>query len=101
MDIKETLEEISRLERDKAQAELRINQVKEKQDELAKRLGALGISPKDLDSEAQKLEISIMERLQSIKDGTFMVKTREPAVHEVEVPALDAADIQSTLESLE
>ena len=69
MDIKKTLEEIGRIEKEKAQLELRQSQLSERQDALAKRLALLNVSPKDLDAEVSRLEASIKQRLDEIRNG--------------------------------
>jgi peptidoglycan hydrolase CwlO-like protein len=69
MDTKQALDEVSRIEREKAQLELRQAQLVEKQDVLAKRLAELGVSPKDLDAEVSRLEASIREKLDAIRKG--------------------------------
>lgn len=79
MDIKSALDEIGRIEREKAQLELRQTQLAEKQDSLAKRLALLGVSPKDLDAEVNRLETGIREKLDAIRSGpgrTQAVKSR-------------------------
>lgn len=69
MDIRKTLDEISNIEREKAQLELRQKQLEEEKDKLAKRLADMGISAKDLDGEIARLESSITERLEAIRKG--------------------------------
>lgn len=69
MDIKATLDEIGRIEKEKAQLELRQTQLTEKQDALAKRLAMLGVSPKELDAEVTRLESGIREKLDAIRQG--------------------------------
>lgn len=75
MDIKAVLDEISRIEKEKAQLELRQSQLAEKQDALAKRLAALGVSPRDLDTEVSRLESSIREKLDAIRSGPAKTAT--------------------------
>ena len=75
MDIKATLDEIARIEKEKAQLELRQTQLAEKQDVLAKRLAALGVSPKDLDAEVNSLEKTIREKLDDIRNGPAKTTT--------------------------
>ena len=69
MDIKATLDEIGRIEKEKAQLELRQTQLTEKQDALAKRLAMLGVSPKELEAEVSSLEAGIREKLDVIRQG--------------------------------
>lgn len=79
MDIKATLDEISRIEKEKAQLELRQIQLAEKQDVLAKRLAVLGVKPGELDAEVARLESGIREKLDTIRRGpakTTAVKSR-------------------------
>lgn len=69
MDIKQTLDEIGRYEREKAQLELRQSQLKDRLEALAKRLADLGVKPEDLDLEVSRLETGIREKLDVIRSG--------------------------------
>lgn len=95
MDIKAMLEEIGRIEREKAQLELRQIQLSEKQDVLAKRLSMLGVDPKELDADISRLESGIREKLDEIRKGpakTAAVKSRS-------VPSAPDEDIMSAIRS--
>ena len=79
MDIKATLDEISGIEREKAQLELRQTQLSDKQDELAKRLAELGVAPKNLEAEISQLENGIREKLDAIRKGPIKTQQVGPA----------------------
>lgn len=83
MDIKAALDEVSRIEREKTQFEVRREQLQvqlaEKKDALAKSLAELGVSPQDLNAEVSRLERDISEKLEAVRRGpskTQVVKSR-------------------------
>jgi hypothetical protein len=95
MDIKAALDEIGRIEKEKAQLELRQVQLTEKQDMLAKRMAMLGVSPKELDGEITRLEAGIREKLDAIRKGpakTTAVKSRVTAVDEDIMSAIQRSE---------
>ena len=72
LDIKVTMDEISRLEKLKAQVEFRSNQIKEQERILNEKLSVLNIKPEELEMRIASLEASISERLTYISslDGS-------------------------------
>jgi septal ring factor EnvC (AmiA/AmiB activator) len=78
MDIKQTLDEISRIEKEKAQLELRRTQNEAELDALAKALAALGVKQDELAAEISRLETGIQDKLDAIRNParTTAVKSR-------------------------
>lgn len=70
LNVKETLEEISRLEKLQAQVELRISQHTEEEKALQEQLAKMGLKEEDLEPKMAALTASIMERLTFIKNAT-------------------------------
>lgn len=70
MNIKETLEEISRLEKLQAQVELRMSQHAEEEKVLKAELDKFGIKEEELEAKMNTLAASITERLTFIKNAT-------------------------------
>lgn len=94
MDTKKMLDELARVDKEKAQLELRQAQLAERKDELAKRLAALGVNPAELDAEVSRLQSVIREKMESIRTGP--VKT-QAVRSKATTPAADD-DIMSALE---
>jgi chromosome segregation ATPase len=67
IDIKATLEEISRLEKLQAQVELRGAQIKEEERLLREKLKGLGLTPAELEPKIKELESSIASKLALIR----------------------------------
>lgn len=70
LNVKETLEEISKLEKLQAQVELRIAQHAEEEKELQAQLAKMGLREEDLEPKMAALTASIMERLTFIKGAS-------------------------------
>jgi SMC interacting uncharacterized protein involved in chromosome segregation len=67
INIKETLEEIGRLERLQAQVELRSAQIKEDERKLREKLKAQGVAPAELEQKIKELEAIISSKLTLIR----------------------------------
>ena len=76
INVKETLEEISRLEKLQAQVELRISQHAEEEKELKDQLDKMGLKEEDLAPKMEALSASIMERLTFIKNATMPERSK-------------------------
>ena len=59
IDIAQTLNEISRLEREKAKLEVLTTQLEERKDGLARRMAQLGVTTVTIGQEIDRLEISV------------------------------------------
>lgn len=70
INVKETLEEISRLEKMQAQVELRIAQHAEEEKSLKDQLAKMGLKEEELEPKMAALSASILERLTFIKNAT-------------------------------
>ena len=68
IDIKQTLEEIAKLERLQAQIEMRSAQIKEEETRLLEKLKLQGIKPAELDQKIKELEALIDSKLTLIRD---------------------------------
>lgn len=68
IDINQLLKEINEIEKKKAQAELRLAQIKEEEDALAKSLEEVGVKEEDLESEINKLQIEIEEEMTILRN---------------------------------
>jgi hypothetical protein len=77
INIKETLEEISRLEKLQAQVELRMAQHAEEEKALKAELDKYGIKEEELEAKMAALSSSIMERLTFIKNATRQTVGKE------------------------
>jgi hypothetical protein len=76
INVKEILEEISRLEKMQAQVELRISQHAEEEKALKDQLAKMGLKEEDLEPKMAALSASIMERLTFIKNATAAEKAQ-------------------------
>lgn len=70
INVKETLEEISRLEKMQAQVELRMSQNTEEEKELLAQLEKMGLKEEELGPRMEALTASILERLTFINNAT-------------------------------
>jgi len=77
IDIRQALDEVGELERDKAQMELKKSQLEEKQDEIAVKLAELGVAPADIDTEIDGLERSINRDLAVARGEVKTIKKPE------------------------
>jgi hypothetical protein len=68
IDIKETMNEIARLEKIKAQVELRSAQVKDEEKKLKDKLKVMGITPAELEPKIKELEAVIASKLTMIRN---------------------------------
>lgn len=68
IDIKETLDEISRLEKMQAQLELRSVQIKEDEKKLKEKLKGMGVTPAELPQKIAELEAVISSKLTQIRN---------------------------------
>lgn len=67
IDVKQTLEEIGRLEKLQAQIELRATQLKDDEKKLRDKLKTLGITPSELEQKITELEATIDSKLTLIR----------------------------------
>lgn len=77
MDIKEVLRQISDLEREKAQVELLVSQLKEQKADLEKRMTDAGVTAENLDDKIAELESRIQEQLTAIRGNHSAPARRE------------------------
>ena len=68
LDIKETMNEIARLEKMQAQVELRSTQIKEDEKRLKDKLKVMGITPAELEPKIKELETIIAAKLTLIRN---------------------------------
>ena len=87
IDIKQVLEEISRLERLQAQVELRATQIKETEKALKDKLKTQGVTPAELDQKILELEGVIANKLTIIRSlnkpmgETTSATEEEPSIY--------------------
>ena len=67
IDVKQTLEEITRLEKLQAQIELRAAQLKEDEKNLKDKLKIMGVTPEELDKKIDEVEADIASKLTLIR----------------------------------
>jgi predicted nucleic acid-binding Zn-ribbon protein len=77
MDTKEVLRQISELEREKAQVELLVSQLKEQKADLEKRMKDAGVSAENLDDKIAELESKITEQMAAIRGNQNVPAKRE------------------------
>lgn len=85
IDIKETLEEIGRLEKTQAQLELRAAQIKEDEKKLKDKLKTMGVTPAELDQKIKELEGVISSKLTLIRSMNNPVEETSGTSEESEI----------------
>ena len=81
MNIEEVMQNLNKLEKEKAQLELLAQQLKDEKATLEKRMKEAGVTRETIDGKISELEKAITDQLQAIRDGqTAGKKTIEEMV---------------------
>jgi len=81
MDLKSIVNEIGKLEREKAQLELREQQLREKKATIDAELQKRGLTAKTLEARIEELKTSISQKLETLginTDGLMSIDSKDP-----------------------
>jgi predicted nucleic acid-binding Zn-ribbon protein len=79
MDIAKALDELSKLEQEKAKMEERVRQLEESKDGLAKKMAELNVHPETLDDEIKAVEARVQDAFKKARDPNFKAEPVPPA----------------------